>query len=1064
VRSRFLVSLAALVVGALVALSAPAAQAAAEAPAIEKLVATNCKVETCGQEEVEPGFFEPKPKITTTEAKAEGFTEAGGRVPFGVTDFKVQTIPGGEYSKNTVVPTSIVTHIRTDVAPGLATDPFATERCTLGEFGKELVPRTGFFTAPTGKCGGSEIGENDATVYGGNPKEGGAGDLPLSGEVYNLIPGETEHMANGSRLASLYGVALALPQPLTEALLAKGFKEGEEAGAVPGKGGFPSLGEQAFLEAQQWYAHTLIKGNVEWGKETRGTNQGDYHDYFEIEVSPALPLIRSRLVFEGTVGEGDFITNPTSCPGHNTTTLQVTDKSGTTVGKEFTTPIGLEGCENLIFQPGFNLETSSTLSDQPDQLTAEAADFNEPKQGHNSPTANAPSQVKTASIILPEGMTLNPSAAAGLEACTPAQARIHSEAFGVECPVGSELGTVSLNVPTLPDGSLTGKVYLGGPESGPIAGPPYIVYVVASSAQYGISVRLKAEVIPNEATGRLTTVFPEKEVPEQPFTNLTMHLDRGILTSIANPLICGEYGGAANFVPTSGTPSNEEIPFGVSITGCATTLPFSLKQSTEYETAAAGAHTSYTFGLARAEGEQYLQKVKTTLPSGLIGEIPAVTLCGEPQAAQGTCGAASRIGTATVTAGSGSSPYAFSGPVYMTGPYNGAPFGLSIAVPAKAGPFNLGTVVTRSTININQTTARVTAESTLPTIVKGVPLRMRSLSVNVNRQGFLINPTNCSLEQTESVLTSTFGTVQTGLVSPLQAEGCSGLAFKPAFTASTSSKASKANGASLITTMTQVPGQANVKSVLVTLPKALPSRLTTLQKACLAKTFEENPLNCPKVSPGSEVGTATAITPTLPVPMKGPAILVSHSGEEFPSLELVLEGDGVRVIVEGKTNIKKGITTTNFESAPDVPVSSITVNLPLGPHSALAKERVTTNLCTAKLVMPTVITGQNGKQVKQNTIIAPTSCGVQIVGHKVVGNTAYLTVRTYAAGRISGSGSGLSTVRRTLGAASKATTLKIPLSSGGRSRRRPFKVKLRVGFVPKKPGAHSTASVTVSFR
>ncbi len=159
----------------------------------------------------------------------------------------------------------------------------------------------------------------------------------------------------------------------------------------------------------------------------------------------------------------------------------------------------------------------------------------------------------------------------------------------------------------------------------------------------------------------------------------------------------------------------------------------------------------------RPEGQQYLQKIKTTLPSGLVGEIPDVTLCAEPQAAAGTCGAASRIGTATVTAGSGSSPYSFSGPVYMTGPYNGAPFGLSINVPAVAGPFNLGPVVTRSTINVNPATARVTAETTLPTIVKGVPLRLRSLSVNVNRQGFLLNPTNCSTEYTETSLTSTFG-------------------------------------------------------------------------------------------------------------------------------------------------------------------------------------------------------------------------------------------------------------------------------------------------------------------
>ena len=48
-------------------------------------------------------------------------------------------------------------------------------------------------------------------------------------------------------------------------------------------------------EEEQYYAHTLIEGNVEWGKQAKGTDQGDYHDYFEIDVSPALPLISSRL-------------------------------------------------------------------------------------------------------------------------------------------------------------------------------------------------------------------------------------------------------------------------------------------------------------------------------------------------------------------------------------------------------------------------------------------------------------------------------------------------------------------------------------------------------------------------------------------------------------------------------------------------------------------------------------------------------------------------------------------------------------------------------------------------
>jgi hypothetical protein len=1064
VRVKFRVSLVALVVSALasVVVAAPAAQASL---GIGKFVGINCKAtaETCG--EVASGtndvFGSPLNETTEpelAESETEGYTQAAGHVPFGVTDFTVTH--SGTFKEDNAIPSAVVTHVRVDVAPGLATSPANVPQCTTEEFGETGVEVAfGFFEAPECETGAGAhktgpkstvIGEETATVFAGAAK-----DVVISGVLYNLEPPKPPAKAR----SALYGAALKLPIFLTKTVL--------EANGVTG----PDT-------VKQYYAHTLVEGNVEWGEEAKGTNKGDYHDYFEVNVSPALPLIRSRQLDYGRAGNGAFITNGTNCPGNHTTTLSLEGvplgteaeiaKSVASGAREFArkpyeTRIGLQGCKSVPFNPSFNLEAGASGSDQPDQLTTEVTmpHFTGAEEIDSS-------QVKTATITLPEGMTLNPSAAYGLEACTVAQARIHSETFGVACPAGSELGTVSLDVPTLPNGSLTGAMYLGGPlppasETGPITGPPYTMYVVANSARYGVSVRLKAEVIPNPVTGQLTTVF--KENPEQPFSNLTLHFNRGVLTSVANPLICGTPTGSTTFTPvaTEGVPA-AVAEFGVPITGCASSIPFSLGQSTEYSNPSAGAHDSYTFNLARPEGQQYLEKIKTTLPSGLVGEIPDVTLCGEPQAQEGTCGAASKIGTATVTAGSGSSPYSFSGPVYMTGPYNGAPFGLSIAVPAVAGPFNLGLVKTRSTININPTTARVTAETTLPTIVGGIPMRLRSLSVDVNRQGFLLNPTNCSTEYTETSLASTFGGTQTGLNSPLQAEGCSSLAFKPAFAASTSAKHSKTNGASLVTTLTQPGGQSNIKSVFVTLPKTLPSRLTTLQKACLAKTFEENPLSCAKVSPGSEVGSATAVTPVLPVVMKGPAFLVSHSGEEFPSLELVLEGDGVRTIVEGKTHIKNGITTTNFEATPDVPVSSITVNLPLGPHSALTTLNLNTNLCTAKLLMPTIITGQNGKQNKYNTVIAPTGCGVQIVGHKVVGNTAYLTIRTYAAGRISGSGKGLSTVRRTLGAASKATTLKVPLSSGGRSKGRPFKAKIRVGFVPKKPGAHSTATVTVTFR
>jgi hypothetical protein len=989
------VSLLVLVIGAVVAVSASAAQAA---PGVESFFASNCKVNTCKK----------VPKAEEKEkAELEGFTQAGGHPNYGITDFTVNT---KEIAPGVYEPEGNVVHVRTDVAPGVATNPQAVEKCSMKEFDStEVAP--GFFLAPTCKSA-TEIGVNEAVVFDG------AGDLSLTGDAYNL--------EQPKGLASDFGVALALPKAFTEIIF---------------KGPTPQL-----------YAHTLIEGNVEWGAEAAGTGKADYHDYFEINVSPALPLISSRLIFNGRSGEGDFLTNPTSCTGigpQTTTTLKLKFEKGESAEEKYTTPIGTENCGLVPFEPGFALTQGTKASDTPDGITAE---LTLPHQV--GATEIDSSQVKTATVTLPEGITLNPSAAAGLEACTPEDIAIGTK-NPVKCPEGSRLGTVTLNVPGLPAGSLQGYVYLGGPATGPITGPPYVVYVAAESERYGVSVRLKGEATPNETTGQLTTTFSEN--PEQPFSDLIVRLNGGPLAPLANALKCEASTATTTFTPFTNTAAKSPTA-SFEVTGCPSTLPFSLVQSTQNETTAGGGHTSYTLNLTRANGQQYLQKIKTTLPAGLIGEIPAVTLCGEPQAALGTCTAASQIGTATVTAGAGSFPFSFSGPVYMTGPYAGAPYGLSIAVPAVAGPFNLGTVVTRSTINVNQTTARVTAESVLPTIVKGVPLRLRSISVNVNRQGFLLNPTNCSPEATESTLTSTFGALQEGLSTPFQVEGCGSLAFKPTFTASTSGKPSKANGASLETTINQAPGQANLKSVFVTLPKQLPSRLTTLQKACLAATFEANPYSCPE---GSVVGSARANTPALPGKLSGPAILVSHGGEEFPDLELVLEADGVRVIVVGKTDIKKGITTTNFATTPDVPVSSITVNLPLGPHSALAANG---NLCAPTLVMPTTITGQNGTQIKQNTVISPTGCGVQVVGHKIVGNTAYLTVKTFAAGRISGSGKGLSTVYRTLGAASKAATLKVPLSSKARSRGRPFKLSVRVGFVPKKKGAHSSASVTVTFR
>ncbi len=577
--------------------------------------------------------------------------------------------------------------------------------------------------------------------------------------------------------------------------------------------------------------------------------------------------------------------------------------------------------------------------------------------------------------------------------------------------------------------------------------------------------RLKGSVVPNETTGRLTATFAEN--PEQPFSNLKLTFNGGPKAPLANPLTCGTASTAASFSPYAAPTTLFSPPveaFTVDSNGkggaCPSPLPFSLSQSTaNLAPGNAGANTSFAFSLERADGQQYLEKVKTVLAPGLVGKIAGVPLCGEPQAATGECPVASQVGVATVKAGAGSTPFEFPGFVYLTGPYNGAPYGLSIVVPAVAGPFSLGNVVTRATINVEPNYPnRVTVASVLPVIFKGIPLRVKNINLNINRQGYLINPTNCSLFATETALTSTFGATQ-NLSSPFQVGNCSALALKPSFKSATSAKTSKALGASLETTINQGAGQTNIKSVLVQLPKQLPSRLTTLQKACPAAVFEANPYNCPS---GAFVGGVRANTPVLPDKMKGPAVLVSHANAAFPDLDLVLEADGVRVILVGNTNIKNSITSTNFATLPDVPVSSITVNLPIGAHSAVTANG---NVCANQLSMPTEITGQNGFKVKQNTKMRVTGCGVRIVGEKTIGNTAYITVQTFEAGRISGSGPNLRTTYRYLGRAVKTATLKVALSNRGRSRGRPLGVRLRVGFVPKKHGAaKSAATRTVTFR
>jgi len=245
--------------------------------------------------------------------------------------------------------------------------------------------------------------------------------------------------------------------------------------------------------------------------------------------------------------------------------------------------------------------------------------------------------------------------------------------------------------------------------------------------------------------------------------------------------------------------------------------------------------------------------------------------------------------------------------------------------------------------------------------------------VSIDRPGFVFNPTNCAQQHIAATITATQG-ANAGVSSPFAVAGCKGLPFKPRFTVSTGATASKANGASLHVQVRTAPGEANIAKVKVDLPKQLPSRLSTLQKACTAAVFEANPAGCPAAS---LVGSATATTPILSSRLAGPAYLVSHGGAAFPDLDIVLQGEGVTIVLTGNTTIKKGVTSSTFKAVPDAPVTKFDLVLPTGPHSILTAflpRNAKGSLCGQKLTVPDVFTGQNGAELHQTTKIAVTGC------------------------------------------------------------------------------------------
>jgi hypothetical protein len=687
-------------------------------------------------------------------------------------------------------------------------------------------------------------------------------------------------------------------------------------------------------------------------------------------------------------GEPPFLTLPTSCPSELSApvreALSLTARADSWQEPGVWTPTILSvplqastGCGKLSFTPSIEVRPETTVANTP---TGVSVALKIPQVEALGSLAEA--NLREALVTLPPDLVASPSAVSGLGGCSEAQIGLSSSAPAA-CPESSKIGTVQARTPLL-DHSVGGSVYLAqqgnaGPAQGSNPfGSLIALYVVVEGS--GVQIKAAGEVSLNQITGQLTTRF--RNLPQLPYSEMTLNFFGGP-RAVLVPDACGLYTTTSLMTPwsapESGPPAEPQSSFTVD-SGCATGgfAPAFTAGTTSNQ---AGGYSPFVTTFTRQDSEQGLAAIQEHLPTGLLGSVAHVPLCGEPQAQEGTCGPESQIGTISIVVGPGPDPFEVPpGRIYLTGPLpdrylnlSGAPFGVSVVVPARGGPFDLGNVVVRAALEIDPRTSAVTVVTgPLPLMLQGVPALAKSVTVEINRPEFVFNPTDCDLKTISATMDGSAGGLTTTSVH-FQATDCATLQFKPHFSASTSAHTSRADGASLDAKLVYPPAppgtQANFAKVKVDLPKQLPARLTTLQKACPAKTFEANPASCPAAS---AVAVATATTPLLPVGLSGPAYFVSYGGAKFPELIVVLQGDGVTVYLHGETFIsKKGVTSSTFPAIPDVPVGSFELRFPQGPDSALAANG---DLCKSTLAMPTAFVAQNGAQLKQTTKIAVTGC------------------------------------------------------------------------------------------
>ncbi len=936
--------------------------------------ATAAAITPIGTEAVPFGFFEG---LTAPANRDEGSPALlAGSHPYQM------TVGLGFPTKrqgNELVGTEHPHDLRVDLPRGLLGDPAATSAlCTEAELTSENCPE------------GTQVGIVSVTTELTPGVSGIAVDA-----LYNMVAPPGSVAALGFNAANV-GIFVHLLAHV---------RTGEDYGAYATSDDILALGDHPIfnVQAQIWgdpsgKAHDRIRGACRSGGA---------------RINPATKEPEPCLVKNQ---ETPFLTMPGDCPGkpllfkalaesweHPAVPHESSYEGADLQGA----PTSIEDCGALEYEPTIEARPSTSVTDSPAGLDF---DLHQPQQGPEADPLAAPAtaNVKDTTVSFPAGLAVNPAQASGLEACE--ESRIGFEGEGPEgelrfsgapqsCPAAAKIATVSAASPLLaqydeathepkrdPETGraiprpLSGSVYLAKPFANPF-GSLIAAYFSIEDEKTGIVAKLAGEGQLDPATGRLTVRVPQS--PELPIEDVHVSVFGGDRGAFVSPPTCTEAQTATDLVPWSWSSTEGQIahpddaftPTSEPGGGPCPTSEAQMPNAPSFKAGTispqAGKYSPLLFHLAREDGSQRFAKVQATLPAGLTAKLAGVAQCSEAEIAKArsrevpnrgaaeiadpSCPAASQIGSVDVAAGAGPNPFHATGEVYLAGPHKDAPLSAAIIAPAVAGPFDLGTVVTRVALYLDPETARVRAVSDpVPQLIDGVPLDLRQVSMQVDRPSFSLNPTSCDEESFAGELTSALGSIA-ALSERFQAGGCKSLPYKPKLSTRLFGPTHRGGHPSLRAIFTAKPGEANTARISFALPRSEFIDQAHFRTICTRVQFAAKA--CPA---GSVYGHIKAITPLLDSPLEGPVYLRSSS-HELPDLVAALHGppsEPVEIDLDGRVDSVNGGVRTIFAAVPDAPVTKATVTMQ-GAKKGLFQN--STNLCAAPHRATLKLDGQNGK-------------------------------------------------------------------------------------------------------